>query len=196
MSDAQGYAAHLRLFGEDAGGVGGVVPADVEEVADMLLLEDVEQFGAFFGGRFVAAGTQCRGGGGGNLLKQLIGGGAQIDEIAFENAVDAVAGTENGANPVRGGTGFEDGAHEGLIDDHGGTARLGDEQGRSRHGGAGAGGEGRRRQKSRANMGSRGRRERMNQMVPLELGMPVSRGSGSTATRTARAKALNMLSVA
>ena len=60
MEAAQLVAGGGRLLAHDAGGVGGVVAADVEEVLDVVLFEALEDFFAVFFVRLVAGGAEGR----------------------------------------------------------------------------------------------------------------------------------------
>ena len=127
----------LRLLGDDARGVRGVVAADVEEPAhlealelleDIQLLERLEDLAAVVRRRLEAAGpergTRRLGDGAQLLLVDL----AEVHVVAAEDAGDAVARAEDLADLRARGLRArrEHRAHEGLVDDHRRTARLGD----------------------------------------------------------------------
>ena len=119
----------LGHFGDDAGGVGGVVAADVEEVLDVVLLEGLEDLLAVGLVGLVAGGAQGGGGGLGDALEQVGGEVIEGDEVVVDDAADAVLGAEDFADLARllgGGEGFDD-ADEGLVDDGGGAAGLADD---------------------------------------------------------------------
>ena len=77
---------------DNVGGLGRVVAANVEEVAHVVRLQDVEHFLALgLGGLF--ANRAQRGGGGPGDLEQIAPGlGGQVDQILAQDALDAGGG--------------------------------------------------------------------------------------------------------
>ena len=137
VDDLQRRSGRGGALGDDARGVGGVVAADVEEVADAAREERGEDPVAVLLGGLVAAGAERGGRRRGDRLELRRRETAQVEEVALEDAVDAVAGAEDAAHGGTGGLRREDDAGERLVDDHGGAARLGDGEIAERfHGGA------------------------------------------------------------
>ena len=128
LGDVEAVELVLVLLGrlvDDVGGLGGVVAADVEEVADVVLLELLEDGEAVVVGGLLADGAE---GGGGGLGDEGEGGGgfaAEVDEILVEDALDAVEGTVDLLDFLV-LLGFEDRADEALVDDDGRPAALRD----------------------------------------------------------------------
>ena len=123
---AQVRAAAFRHRVHDVDRLGGVVAADVEEVADVALAQHLEDLQAVLLRGLAAHAAERRRGRGGDGLEVLRGDLAQIDELLGEDAVDAVDGAVDPADrfaPAR----RHHGADETLVDDHRGTAALGDD---------------------------------------------------------------------
>ncbi len=113
------------------GGVLGVVAADVEEEADIMGLQhrdDALEVLVLAGLELVAAGADGAGGGGGAEQGDLVvGGGGEVDQLLLEHALDAeIAGVE-GAEGGRVAAAAVDDSAQGVVDDAGGSARLGDD---------------------------------------------------------------------
>ena len=115
----------LGLLRHDARGVGGIVAADVEEVADVARAERLEDGLAVVGRRFLSAAAERARRRFGDRLQLPDRGLAQVDVVIPENAEDAVPRAEDPAD-LRGLPRLEDRAHERLVDHHRRTARLGD----------------------------------------------------------------------
>ena len=136
--DGLGHAHHaalianlLHILGDLVAGVHGVVAAVVEEIADIVLLEDLQDalvIGVVHIGvrHLVAAGAQS---GGGSILQQLQLGGvllSHVEQPVIQHALDAVLGTQNAGDIgiLQGSvndtvdTGIDDGSRTaGLADD-------------------------------------------------------------------------------
>ena len=78
-------------FGGDAGGVGGVVAADVEEVFDVIAFEGLEDFLAVGLVGLVAGGAEGGGGGLGDAFEEVEGEVVEGDEFVLDDAADAMA---------------------------------------------------------------------------------------------------------
>ena len=78
------------LLVDDVRGLGGVVAADVEEVADVVLLQDLEDLRAVFRRRLLADGAERGGRGVRDGLERLRALLAEVDEVLVEDALDAV----------------------------------------------------------------------------------------------------------
>ena len=86
----QVMAALLRLFGDDAHGVGGIVAADVEERVDIVRLENLEDLLAIFDVRLVAGRAERGGGGRGDRLEVADRLLAEVDEVVVDDAAHPV----------------------------------------------------------------------------------------------------------
>ena len=126
VEDAQFIVFLFRQFGDDAGGVRGVVAADVEEVADVIFGERLEDFFAVGGIGFVARGAEGGGGREGDAFEEFGAGFFEVDEFFIDDAADAVTGAEELLD-VPGFLDALDDANEGLVDDGGGSAGLADD---------------------------------------------------------------------
>ena len=126
VHDLQRRARRGGALGDDARGVRRIVAADVEKVADAAREQRRENRVAILGRGFVPAGAERGRRRGGDFLELRRADAAQVDEVALQHAVDAVARAEYAADRGAGGPRGEDDARERLVDDHGGTARLGD----------------------------------------------------------------------
>ena len=117
------YRCH---FGDDVRGLGGIVSADVEEIAHVILSEHLKHFFAFGLARLEAHRTQCGGGGGGDQFKLFGALRGEIDEVFFHDPGDAVARAENAGN-VGLFARRQHRADQRLVDDGGRSARLPDD---------------------------------------------------------------------
>lgn len=113
-------------FVDDVRGFGGIVPADIEEVADVMGTEAVEDGVAIVEGGFFTNGAECGGGGTGDQFEVLGCFAGEVDEVIAEDTVNAVAGAVNFFNFGIFSC-FEDCADEALVNDDGGAAGLSDE---------------------------------------------------------------------
>ena len=136
--DGLGHAHHaaliahlLHILGDLVAGVHGVVAAVVEEIADIVLLEDLEN-ALVIGiihigiGHLVTAGAQR---GRGSILQQLQLGGiffAHIEQAVVQHALDAVLSAQHAGDIGIFQRGIDDTVHTGI--DHGSrTAGLPDD---------------------------------------------------------------------
>jgi hypothetical protein len=94
VEDAEFVAFFFGQVGDDAGGVAGIVAADVEEDADVVLLEGFEDFFAVGGIGLVSRGAECRGGGFGDAFEEIVRCVVELDEFVIDDAADAVTGAE------------------------------------------------------------------------------------------------------
>ena len=85
----------LRLIRDDARGISGVVAADIVEIADIQLLERLEDLAAVVRRRFQPAAAERRGWRRGNRLELLRAHLAEVDVIPLQDAGDAVPRAEN-----------------------------------------------------------------------------------------------------
>ena len=116
----------LRLFVDDADGVGRIVAADIEEVADVVGLHDLEHAGAVFLIGLVAGREKSRRGCVGDLFEVVGGLAGEVDEIFLDDAAHSVDGAIDRGD-LGEFAGFEGDADDALVDDWGGAAALGDE---------------------------------------------------------------------
>ena len=116
-------AGLLRFLINDVGGLGAVVAADVEEIADVVLLQDLENFRAIFRRRFLADRAEGGGRRTGDEFEVGLGLLAEVAEVFFEDTFEAV---ERAEDPLYLFVflGFEDGADEALVDDDGRATAL------------------------------------------------------------------------
>ena len=124
MDGPQLVAFPLGVLGDDPHRVGGIVAADVEEVANLALLEDVEDALAVLFVRLVPGRAQ-RGRGRSGHPFQVVGGRlGQIDEGFFDDAPHAVAGAPDPSD-FREFARFQHRPHQALVDHRRGAATLG-----------------------------------------------------------------------
>ncbi len=133
--DGLGHAHHaaliahfLHILADLVAGIHGVVAAVVEEVADIVLLKNLQnalivRIVHIRVRHLVAAGAQ---GGGGSVLQQLQLGGvllAHVKQAVVQNALDAVLRTQHPGDVgiVQSGTDYAVGAG---VDDRGGSSGL------------------------------------------------------------------------
>ena len=129
-------AVHLvarfgRLLAHDAAGVGGIVAADIEEIADVVLAAALEDLGAIGIVGLVAGGTERRRGG---LCDQFDLLGRQLGQVNQIAAVlgDAAHAVTHPIDALHLAGGHKallqtfDHAGQRLVDDGGGTAGLPD----------------------------------------------------------------------
>ena len=116
----------LSLFGDDPRRIGRVIPANIEEIADFLLLESRKDRLAVLGRRFFPNRAQRRTRRRGNGIQLGRRRFAEIDIVVSEDPGDAMTGAEDLAD-LLGSTGGQNGADEGLVDDHRRSAGLGDD---------------------------------------------------------------------
>ena len=132
MEAAQLVAGGGRLLAHDAAGVGGIVAADIEEIADVGLAAALEDLLAIGLVRLVAGGAERGGRRGGDALEPVGGEGGEVDEAVAsrpdqpahamahaEDALDLAARPEPRLQAL-------DDADERLVDDGGRAARLAD----------------------------------------------------------------------
>ena len=127
-------------FVDDAAGVRGIVAADIEKVADVVLLAGIQDALAVVGVGLVAGGTEGRRGRVGDLVEALGGHVGEVVEVVLGEALDAVAHAEDlldcASLPSAGFSEALDDADEGLVDDGGWAAGLADDGvSRDKHGG-------------------------------------------------------------
>ena len=125
----------LHILGDLVAGVHGVVAAVVEEIADIVLLEDLQDtlvIGIIYVGirQLVAAGAQGRGGG---VFHQVQLSGvllSHVVQLVLQHTLDAVGGAQHlsDAGSLQGG--LDDALGTG-VDDGGGAAGLADDTGSS-----------------------------------------------------------------
>ncbi len=123
---AQVVFRFLRLFADDAQRIRRIVAADIEECADLVGLQDLEDFLAVFQVGLVAGRAQRRTRRVGDVLQVVGGFERQVDEFLVDDAAHAVGGAIDafdGAELAR----FDDRADHGFVDHGGGTATLSDE---------------------------------------------------------------------
>ena len=133
--DAALVAHFLHILGDLVAGVHGVVAAVVEEIADIVLLEDLQDtlvIGIIYVGirQLVAAGAQGRGGG---VFHQVQLSGvllSHVVQLVLQHTLDAVGGAQHlsDAGSLQGG--LDDALGTG-VDDGGGAAGLADDTGSS-----------------------------------------------------------------
>jgi hypothetical protein len=116
----------LRLLIHDSHRVGRVVPSHVEEIADVVLLHDLEHARAILFVGFVASGKKRRGWRLGHPLKVVRCFACQIQEVFLDDSLDAMNGAVDrlhlGKFPR-----FQGDSDHALIDDRCWSAALGDE---------------------------------------------------------------------
>ena len=136
--DGLGHAHHaaliadlLHIFGDLVAGIHGVVAAIVEEIADIVLFEDLQNaliIGIVHVGisHLIAAGTQR--GGGGILQKFQLGRVllAHVKQAVVQNALDAVLRTQNAGDIRVFQRGVDHAVYAG-VDDRSGAAGLADD---------------------------------------------------------------------
>ena len=131
--DVAGVAHLLHVLADLVAGVHGVVAAVVEEVAHVVLLEDLQD-AAVVGvvlvrvGQLIPAGAQ---GGGGGVLEQIQLGRvllAHVVQFVGQHPFDAVGSPQNPGDLGGGQGGLDDPLGTG-IDDRGGPAGLADDAG-------------------------------------------------------------------
>ena len=113
------------VFVDDPHGIGGIVAADVEEIADVVFPEYLKNPLAICRVRFVAGGTQRRRRGLGNPFEIVGSRLGQIDEGFGDDAAHPVARAPDPGHfrePPR----FQHRADQALIDHRRRTATLGD----------------------------------------------------------------------
>ena len=126
LGDVEAVQLVLVLLGrlvDDVGGLGGVVAADV---ADVVLLELVEDGQAVVVGGLLADGAERGGRGLGDERERGGGFAAEVDQVLVEDALDAVEGAVDLLDFLV-LLGFEDRADEALVDDDGRPAALRDQ---------------------------------------------------------------------
>ena len=122
----QVMAAPLRLFGDDAHGVGGIVAADVEERVDIVRLENLEDLLAVFDVRLVAGRAERGGGGRSDRLEVADRLLAEVDEVVVDDAAHPVDRAID-VGHVGEATRLERDADQRLVDHRRRSAALGDE---------------------------------------------------------------------
>ena len=90
VDGAQRVARFVRLFTDDAHGIGRVVAANIEEMLDLVRAQHLEDGVAVFRIRFVARRAQGRGGCGGDQFEVVAGFLGQVDEVLIDDAPNAV----------------------------------------------------------------------------------------------------------
>ena len=126
MDGAQRIAMRLGLLRDDADRVGTVVAADIEEAADLVRPQDVENFLAIFDVRLVARRAERGGGRAGHefeIVGRLL---RQIGEILVDDSAHAVKRAVDALDLTKFAR-FQHGADQRLVDDGGRTAALRDE---------------------------------------------------------------------
>ena len=133
--DGLGHAHHaaliahlLHVLRDLVAGVHGVVAAVIEEIADVILLEDLKN-ALVVGvvhigiGQLVAAGTQSGGGGVPHELQLLAVLLSHVVQLVVQNALDAVSGTQHPSDGagIQGGLNY---AQSAGVDNRGGATRL------------------------------------------------------------------------
>ena len=126
MQAAQGIAGALGFFDKDFLGIGGIIAADIEETADFMGLENLENLTAIGAIGLVAGRTQGRGRRLRHPFQIACRFTGQVEEILTYNSRDPMARSVNSGNAFD-CTGFQGHPGERLIDDDGGSAALGDE---------------------------------------------------------------------
>ena len=122
----------LRLFRDDADGVGGIVAADIEEGADLMRLQHLENLVAIFGVGLVAGRAERGGRRIGHHFEIVAGLLGQIEEILVDDAAHAVMGAIDALDAGEFAR-LQHHARERLVDDGGRAAALGDENFLRRH---------------------------------------------------------------
>jgi hypothetical protein len=125
VDTAQRIARIACLLADDAQSIGGIIAADIEEVACSVRLQDPEDLLAVFDVGFVARGTECRARRGRDQLELLRGLLSQVDEVFSEDTSNAVAGAVDRLD-IAEATCFEHNAGERLVNDSRWAAPLGD----------------------------------------------------------------------
>src|ERR1700734_2711601 len=92
MEDAQGILFFCRQIMDYAGGVGRIVPTDVKEIADVVLLKRIENFAAVCAVGLIARRSERRGGRRGESLKEIMPEAVEGNEFLFDNPAHAVSG--------------------------------------------------------------------------------------------------------
>ena len=118
-------AGGLGLLVDDAAGIGRVVAAAVEEVADVVRLHDLEHLQAVLDVGLVAGRAETGGGRDRHVFQVLQGGLGEIEEVLLEHAAHAVAGAVD-VGDLREPARFEDDAYDALVDDRGRATALRD----------------------------------------------------------------------
>ena len=136
--DGLGHAHHaaliahlLHVLGDLVAGVHGVVAAVIEEVADVILLEDLKNplvVGVIHIGisQLVAAGTQSGGGGVPHELQLLAVLLGHVVQLVVQNAADAVGGSQHPGDAAAVQSSLNHAQSTG-IDNRGGATRLSDD---------------------------------------------------------------------
>ena len=90
MEAVQVVVGLLRFFADDVRGFRGVVAADVEEKADVIFFQGLENLCAVFGCGFAPNGAECGRGCVRYLFERFYTLLFQVDKILVQNALDAV----------------------------------------------------------------------------------------------------------
>lgn len=125
VDGAQVVVRSFCLLVHDADGVRGIVTADVEEIADVVGLHDLEHAGAVFFIRFITSGKEARGRSACHLLQVVGRFAGQIDEVFVNDAAYAVNRSIDGGHLAE-LAGFESNADDALVDHRGWATTLGD----------------------------------------------------------------------
>src|SRR5262249_38950228 len=92
VDTAQRVASLTCLLADDAQSIGGMIAADIEEVADFVRLQDPEDLLAVPGGWLVTRRTECRPRRGRHQLDLLRSLLPQVDNVFGGNTGNTVAG--------------------------------------------------------------------------------------------------------
>ncbi len=128
LGDVEGPEVIAGLFGhvvDDVAGVGAVVAADVEEIADVAFLEDFQDLGTVGLIRLVAAGTQRRGRRAGHTFEGVDRQLFEVDEMFFFDTGNRMNRTVE-VGDILAFAGFFDDADQRGVDNPGRAARLTD----------------------------------------------------------------------
>ena len=123
---AQRVARPRRLLADDAHRVRRVVAADVEEVADAVGLQHLEDLLAVLQVRLVAGGAERRAGCACHQFQVVAGFLREVEEVLVDDAAHPVTGAVHPFHaelPAR----LQHHAHQGLIDHRRRAASLGDQ---------------------------------------------------------------------
>lgn len=125
--DAEVIALALGGLVDDVGADEGAVAADEDQVADLVLAQGGDNlFELVFGG-LVAGGAEGGAGGAPKLLEVGVGEVGEVDEVGFDEALDAVAGGED-AGDLAGAAGLFEDSIEARVEDRRGAAALENEE--------------------------------------------------------------------
>ena len=124
MDAAQRVSSGLCFFADDAHGVRRIVATDIEEMADAVRAQDLEDLVAISGVGLVARRAQCRARRVRDQFEVVAGFLGQVDEVFIDDAAHAMPGAIDQFDLMLAPC-FEDDTNQRLVDDCGRSAALG-----------------------------------------------------------------------